>query len=96
MAQTQDKNLNSSSHSLSIRDLEYITKTPGWLQVLVPYWTKHIQRQLDKIRSEERNLREGKESKIQYELGKLDGYRTFFNSVDNIMKGFKIRTKSSV
>ena len=65
---------------LSLRDLDYTTKTPGWRDVLVPFWNKLILRQQDKIRVEERNLREGKESRIQYELGKLDGYREFAKS----------------
>ena len=77
--------------AISIQDLDYTTKTLGWQSGLGPYWSKFIHRQMDRIRIEERNLREGKESRIQYELGKLDGYRDFMNAPESIRKGYRLR-----
>lgn len=80
---------------ISLSDMEYTTKTAGWVNNLEPYWRGQIERQKAKVRLEERNLREGKESKVQYELGVLDGLEIAANAVDNIRKGFQLRNRVS-
>lgn len=80
-------------HNIFESDLDYVTKTQGWTAILNPYWQRIVLRQERKVRMEERNIKEGKTSNVQYELGKLDGMKEVINSVESIKKGIRLRSQ---
>lgn len=72
-------------------ELEYVTKTSGWTNILLPYWNRVIQRQECIVRAEERKLSDNKSNRVQYELGQLDGMKKIVNSIESIKKGIRLR-----
>ena len=79
-----------SKPAFSLNDLDYTTRTQGWRD-LSDYWDRLEAKQEAKVRKEERYLRDGKPSKVQYELGVLDGIRQTRKGPDFIKMGLKLR-----
>lgn len=75
----------------SMEDLDYTTKTKGYVEVMVPYLKRQIERQEAVLRSAERKLRDNEQSDVKYELGVLEGMKRALNAPDYIRKGVRLK-----
>jgi len=80
---------------ISLEALDYTTKTDGWVSVLVPYWQKRLIEQERRVRTEERNMIDGKPNRVAHELGVLEGLQRAIKGPESIRQGVKLRSRTS-